>query len=46
MVEWEGNVKKLPAGGGEEREGWAAANLERARQKVHDREDNVRALER
>ena len=34
-AEWEG-----------EREGWAAANLEKAQQKVRDRQDNVRQSER
>ena len=39
-------VEELRAGAEEEREGWAAANLERPRQKVRDKEDNVRQLER
>ena len=34
MVAWEGKVAELRAGGVGEREGWAAANLERARLKL------------
>ena len=43
---WEAKVEELRAGGGGEREGWAAANLEKARQKVQEKEDNIRQLER
>ena len=43
---WEAKVNTLRAKGDEEREGWAAALLEKARQNVRDREDNIRQLER
>ena len=42
VVGWEAKVADLPAGGEEDREGWAAANLEKARQRVRKREDNIR----
>ena len=46
MVAWEAKVDALRAQGGEEREGWATALLEKARHKERDKEDNMRQVER
>ena len=46
MVACEANVEELRAGGEGQREGWAAASLKKARQKVPDKEDNMRQLKR
>ena len=39
-------MEALRAKGEGEREGWAAANLEKARQKVREKEDDIRQLGR
>ena len=43
---WEAKVAELRAAGEGEREGWAASNLEKARAKVREEEDNIQRLER
>ena len=43
---WEAKVAELQAGGEGEREGWAAANLKKAGQKVREKEDTIQRLER
>ena len=46
MVSWEAKLEQSRGGGEGEREGWAPANLEKARQNVRDKKDNVQRLER
>ena len=45
VVEWEGKVEELRAGGEGEREGWAAANLERAGKRCGTRRTTCSSLE-
>ena len=46
VVAWEAKVDALRAHREGGREGWAAANLEKARQKVREKDNNIRLLER
>ena len=46
VVAWEAKVDVLRAPGEGEREDLAAANLEKARQKVREKDNNVHQLER
>ena len=46
MVAWEVQVAALCATGEEEREGWTVTNLEKAREKVQEKSENICQLER
>ena len=46
MRAWEAKVEGLQGRGRGKREDWAVANMEKARQKVHEWDDNVQQLER